>query len=399
VIDERAEDKPRIPGETLGATVSRGKAIASTLAAIGACGLGTNVSYAAAENLAAAAAHHGRFFGSAARINELNAEEDLREAVLRECSYLVPEIDMNWNVIEPAYGQVSFGNMDDLATFAVRNGKRVRGHTLLWHLGTPDWAVAMLRERQDWNLIARHFGSVIPRYGDVIAQWEVVNEPIDTGHRMDGLRESVFLEVFGPDYINRALAQARTFAPRGQLLINDYGFEYDIPEERDRRYLFLKLIEKLRRDGAPLDGVGLQGHLDLRKGHISAPALTRFVRELADMGLAIVVTELDVHEADYVAPVQERDRLVGDEVRRYLDVVLSHRGVIGVTTWGLSDRHSWLEVTLDDYARFPGAWANGGGPGLNRGLPLDASMRRKPMYFAIREALWSVTPGIRTGGR
>jgi endo-1,4-beta-xylanase len=97
--------------------------------------------------------------------------------------------------------------------------------------------------------------------------------------------------------------------------------------------------------------------------------------------------------------VQERDRLVGDEVRRYLDVVLSHRGVIGVTTWGLSDRHSWLEVTLDDYARFPGAWANGGGPGLNRGLPLDASMRRKPMYFAIREALWSVTPGIRTGGR
>jgi endo-1,4-beta-xylanase len=53
----------------------------------------------------------------------------------------------------------------------------------------------------------------------------------------------------------------------------------------------------------------------------------------------------------------------------------------------LSDRHSWLEVLEEDYRRFPGAWKNGDGPGLNRGLPYDASMRRKPMYAAIEAAL------------
>ena len=105
------------------------------------------------------------------------------------------------------------------------------------------------------------------------------------------------------------------------------------------------------------------------------------------MGLSIFVTELDVKESDYVASAEERDRLVADETRRYLDVVLSERAVVGVTTWGLSDRHSWLEVTLEDYARFAGAWADGDGPGLNRGLPLDSSMRPKPMFFAIRDAL------------
>jgi endo-1,4-beta-xylanase len=57
-----------------------------------------------------------------------------------------------------------------------------------------------------------------------------------------------------------------------------------------------------------------------------------------------------------------------------------------VLTWGLSDRQSWLEVLEEDYRRFPGAWTKGDGPGLNRGLPYDASMQRKPMYRAIEAA-------------
>jgi|SRR5580700_1293100 endo-1,4-beta-xylanase len=370
-------------------TISRRDLIAAMLAATAASVIGAKVIGAPAGSLAVAAARNGRYFGSAVRIDELDAEQDLRDAVLRECSYLVPEIDMNWNQVEPAYGQLSFEKMDDLATFAIRNGKRIRGHTLLWHLGVPEWAVQMLRETQDWNVIARYFGSVMPRYGDVIGEWEVVNEPIDTGHRMDGLRQNIFLDVFGPQYINRALAQARQFAPHGQLLINEYGLEYDLPEERDRRYLLLKLLERLRNQGAPLDGLGLQGHLDLRKGHISETAIASFLNDVSSMGLSIVVTELDVKESEYVASAEERDRMAGDEVRRYLDVVLRYPRVLGVTTWGLSDRHSWLQVTPADFARFPGAWADGSGPGLNRGLPLDSSMQRKPMYYAIRDALWS----------
>lgn len=371
-------------------TISRRGLIAATLAAAATCAVRAPAGAVPAVSLAAAARHTGRFYGSAVRIDQVNAEPDLRDAVLRECAYVVPEIEMNWDQIEPTRGQLEFAKMDDLAAFALANGKRVRGHTLLWHLAVPDWAVSLLRETQDWSVIARYFGSVIPRYGDVISQWEVVNEPIDPGHRADGLRDDIFLAVFGPHYINRALAQARTFAPHAQLIVNDYGLEYDIPEERERRYLLLKLLERLRRENAPLDALGMQGHLDLRKGHVSAPSIAAFMRSVAGLGLSIVVTELDVKEADYVASVEERDQRAADEVRRYLDVVLGERGVLGVTTWGLSDRHSWLQLTLEDFARFPGAWSSGGGPGFNRGLPFDAAMAPKPMFYAMRDALWSV---------
>jgi endo-1,4-beta-xylanase len=269
----------------------------------------------------------------------------------------------------------------------LETGQAVLGHTLLWHRSTPAWVEQRLREQRDWRLIARHFAAVIPRHGDAIAEWDVVNEPIETGHRMDGLRRNVFLEAFGPDYIRRALVEARSLAPRARLMLNEYSLEYDSREERDRRYLLLKLVEGLRRSGAPLDGIGLQSHLDLRKGTVATSSIAAFLKELAGMGLAIVVTELDVKEREYTAPADRRDRRVADEVRRYLDAVLAEPGVTGVVTWGLSDRHSWLEVLEEDYRRFPGAWQNGDGPGLNRGLPYDASMRRKPMYAAIEAAL------------
>lgn len=354
--------------------------------------LGARVNAANGPTLEAAAAHTGRFYGSAVQIEDLNGEEDLRQAVLRECWMLVPEFRMNWNFVEPGPGEFNFDPVDALAAFASAHGKKLRGHTLLWHLGTPQWVVDSLRDHPDWNLIARYFGSVIPRYGDVISQWEVVNEPLDPGHRMDGLRESIFLAVFGPEYINRAFEQARIFAPHAQLMINEFGFEYDLPEERDRRYLMLKLLERLRRVNAPLDALGVQAHLDLRKGHVAAPAIASFFQDVANLGLPIYITELDVKENDLVASAEARDQMVGDEVRRYLDVALSQRGVNGVTTWGLSTRHSWLKVTPEDYARFPGAWAGGSGPGLNRGLPFDSSMHPMPMYFALRDALWSVRP-------
>jgi endo-1,4-beta-xylanase len=382
--------------------ISRGNAIATMFMAGAASVLGANGDAVAQgqPTLAAAAAHQRRFYGSAVRIRELDAEKDLRDAVLRECAQLVPEFEMNWNHVEPQYGQLTFDRMDELATFANYNAKSLRGHTLLWHLGVPDWAATMLRERKDWNIVARYFGSVIPRYGDVIHQWEVVNEAIDPGARSDGLRNSVFMQAFGPDYISRAFVQARTFAPHAKLFINEYGLEYDIPEQRQRRYFLLKLLERLKNARVPLDGLGLQGHLDLANGYVSQPSIAAFLREVIDMKLAIIVTELDVKESNYVASPQARDRLVADEVRRYLEVVLSAPHVLGVTTWGLSDRHSWLQVTPQDYARFPGAWTHGDGPGYNRGLPLDSSMQPKPMYYALRDMLWTVRPrGVRSFGR
>jgi endo-1,4-beta-xylanase len=363
--------------------------IAAGACAVGAASTNSNVAFSQPTSLSAQAQRTGRFYGAAVRLEQLLAEPDLRAEVLLNCSHLTPETGLKWAVIEPRRGELNFADIDDLASFAQQHGKRLRGHTLVWHQSVPPWANETLQTSKDWAYVSRYFSSVIPRFGATINQWDVVNEPLWLGQREDGLRDSIFLRAFGPDYIARAFHEARTFTPDGVLILNEFNLEYDDSDQVARRRLLLKLLEGLKHAGVPIDGVGLQSHLDLRRGSVSEPELTHFIKEINGLGLSVTVTELDVKEAEYTAPVERRDQLVADEVRRYLDIVLTARHLTGIATWGLSDRHSWLEVEAGDYARFPGAWRNGGGPGLNRGLPFDTYMHRKLMYYSIQSTLSS----------
>ena len=357
-------------------------AIASTISS---ASFGVDYAHAAEDSLSARFSKNKLHFGSAVRIEEAVKDQVFRNLLLRECDYFTPEVELKWDAVERSPGSFDFRSMDALTDFALTNNKQLRGHTLLWHLSVPHWATSLLPEKGGWSFLQRYFQAALSRYGNAIAEWNVINEPIETGYRTDGLRSSIFLRVFGVDYIACALWEARRLAPRAKLLINEFGLEYDLRVEHERRYHFLKLLDRLKRADVPLDGVGLQAHLDLSKGVMPANVLGRFLKEIADLGLFIVISELDVKEHDYVLPMDQRDARVADETRRYLDVTLDQPAVRGLTTWGLSDRHSWLQVTKDDFARYPDAWKDGSSPGLNRGLPFDSSMKPKPMYRAIAE--------------
>lgn len=332
---------------------------------------------------AMAAGNMRRLLGTCVRIEQLEGEPDLARCVASQFSSITPEIHLKWNSVENKEGQFWFEPVDRLVDFARAHDLRLHGHTLLWEKSTPDWALREMRRDGDWGLVERHIRRVMSRYSDHISDWDVVNEPIDTQEGRDGLRRNTFHKVFGPDYIVRALQTAHDAAPNARLLLNEYGFEYDNYVEVDRRAAFLKLLEQLRNAGVPLHGVGIQAHLDLGKGPIPERDVSRFLAEIADMGLAILITELDVKERDYRATLAERDMRVSDEVRRYLDIALAQPAVESVTTWGITDRLSWLEVEKGDRVdtkRF--------GPAApNRGLPFDSKLQPKAMHSALRDAL------------
>lgn len=326
-------------------------------------------------------------FGSAARAEQMMHEPDLRDAVLRDCALLTPEIAMNWDVMEPNAGRFDFAPLDALAQFCRQHELKLRGHNLIWDKATPGWALRALSAGDGWSVVEAHMTAVMTRYRRQVHEWIVVNEAIDVGGRSDGLREWAMTSAFGADYVARAFELARDLAAGGALLINEFGLEYGSDEEARRRDALLALLKRLVRSGAPIDGVGLQAHLDLSKGDLDARGVDGLIREIGDLGLYVTVTEFDVKEHDYVAPAAERDRRVGQAAQAYLDLVLRHPHVLGVTTWGLSDRHSWLLVTPEDRARFPGAWQDGTDPGFNRGLPYDGAFTTKPMWDAIAASL------------
>jgi endo-1,4-beta-xylanase len=324
------------------------------------------------------AAARGLLYGSCILASQIRADDDFTALVRRECAVLVTENDLKWSFISDAPGHYDFSRADAIAEFAAASGMRLRGHALLWYHRTPAWFRDLGRAGAE-RALERHIGALAGRYRGRIHLWDVVNEPIElTDGRADGLRRAVFLETIGPHYIEHAFAAARAADPNAVLLLNEYGIEHDTPEEEAKRRALLRLLERLRRAGVPVEALGVQAHLDLSGRPFSAARLGRFLAEAAGLGLSIAITELDVADSAAPADVAQRDGLVADAYARFLDAALAEPALDLVMTWGLSDRHSWIVRGESGDRR-----ADGLPP---RPLPFDAALAPKPAWHALARA-------------
>ncbi len=324
-----------------------------------------------AESLREAAARGKLLYGTALATPDLSWEQ-YRGKIVRDCSLITPEYEMKWDAIAEA----GYRACDRLVAFAGGSGLAVHGHALWWHGSVP----GPLREagsRSFAQAALDHLERTVRRYAGRLFSWDVVNEPLEPAHgRGDGLRSSPFLDAFGPGYVGRAFREAAALDPQAVLVLNEMGLEYASPEAERKRRLTIALLERELADGAPIHCLGIQSHLDAADRPREHPELRAFLREIDRLGLAVMITEMDVGDARCPRDVGERDRMVADAYRAHIELVLSEGRVLSVGTWGLSDARSWL------HSHRPRA---DGAP--LRPLPLDRALRRKPAWHAIRAAL------------
>jgi endo-1,4-beta-xylanase len=335
------------------------------------------------EELRRLAAAKGLFYGTTISAKQITLDPAFIKLVLAQTSIIVPENDMKWRDMNlGAPGDDNYGPADTVVGFAVEGGLALRGHNLLWYFRTPSWFGRLPgREAQRRAMIAR-IRTMVGRYRGIVNSWDVVNEPIEPKDgRPDGLRKAVFLKALGPGYLDLAYRTARETDPNALLVVNEYDVELDAPEQEVRRKVLLHLLERMRRDGTPVDAVGIEAHLTAAGGPPFSPqVLRRFFAEIAGLGLAIQITELDVTDQYAPADIAIRDRLVADTYRRFLDAALDEPAVKMVVTWGLSDRYSWIVRREDNQAK----WRKDGLP--SRPLPFDAELRPTPAFTALADA-------------
>jgi len=307
-------------------------------------------------------------------------ESDYAAALIRDVDMLVPGNALKWGPLERRRHILDFAGADRVADFAAKHGMAMRGHTLLWHDMLPKWLPKRLARtgKDPATPIRHHILTVAGRYRGRMHSWDVVNEAIEPNDgRADGLRKSPFFEALGPGYLDLAFHTAAEADPSARLVFNDYGYEWGWEVGRQRRRATLRLLEDLLAKGVPVHALGIQGHLDPgMEGAMDMAALGRFCDEVADLGLAIQVTELDARDTSVSGSIEARDRIVADAYARFLDVVLARPATEAVLTWGITDRHSWL---TNFFPRTDGE--------MVRGLPYDAEYRRKPAWYAYAAAL------------
>jgi endo-1,4-beta-xylanase len=195
-----------------------------------------------------------------------------------------------------------------------------------------------------------HIQTVVGRYKGKIRVWDVVNEAIaDNGTNI--LRNSLWLEIIGPDFIAKAFEYAHEADPDAILRYNDYGLEN--PAKRSK---LIALVKSLQAQKVPVHALGSQAHVNVSTGFETMDlALT----EMATLGLPIHITELDVTSAEGgqrgfgadVADnatanqgglVSDADRKLAEAYAGLFRAFLKHDKLVEIVTfWGANDANSW----------------------------------------------------------
>lgn len=327
--------------------------------------------------LRAHATAKGLSYGAASSSARLSSDRIFAANFAKECSILVPEWELKWKTLRPSPDSFNFAPGDWLIKFAHQHEMLFRGHTLVWHNDLPPWFAEKVDSRNAQQILRHHIKTVAGHYAGKVHSWDVVNEAVSIKDgRSDGLRKWPWLQFLGSDYIDIAFHTAAEADPKALLVYNDYGLDFDTRDNEAKRTAVLKLLERLKSRGVPVQALGIQAHLnsDLRD-KFNANKLKAFLHDVADIGLKILVTELDVTDKKLPKSFYWRDRIIASMYEDYLSVVLDEPAVIAVLTWGLSDRYTWLSK----YAPRPD-----GAP--VRPLPLDAQMNRKLAWNAIARA-------------
>jgi para-nitrobenzyl esterase len=303
---------------------------------------------------------------------EGSQEPEFREILGREFNSTTAGV--YWSATQPRPGVFDFSGPDSAVAVAEANGLRVRGHPLIWgRLALPDYVNAVTDPDELRAMMTERIQTILARYRGHIAQYDVVNEPITLlgtpGPLGDGLEDYVFLRLLGRDYIREALEIAHAADPDAKLFINDFF----VMQPGAKQDYFYELARDLVESGAPLDGVGLQGHITPPFGPTYRPTreeIAAAVQRFAALGLEVEITEADVtlNVPDPSAQFDAQADVYGDLYAG----CFTTPGCTGVTTWGITDRFSWISNLFHVE----------GAP-----LPFDADYRPKPAYYAMRNVL------------
>ncbi len=266
-------------------------------------------------------------FGTCVSLKCLEENENAqcyRQTLLQLFNQAVIENALKW----PAIDADGDDNADRLVCWLNKHNMPTRGHCLIWpsEQRMPASVVAMADDPHRFRrTIERHIQRMVERYRGRLIDWDVVNEPYAHHFAMDVLGGNQVMA----DWFKIAHAAD----PACKLYINDYeilasGDMLGTPHQEH----FYRTTADLLEAGAPLHGVGMQGHFG---GNITSPDnLLKILDRFASLGVRIKITELDVQLAD--------ESLRADYYRDLLTILFSHPAVDAVMQWGFWEGSHWI---------------------------------------------------------
>jgi endo-1,4-beta-xylanase len=268
---------------------------------------------------------HEFAFGSAVAADQLAAStpdgERYREIVRTWFNKAVLENDLKWPNWEANRNRALRG-----LSWLRENNIPVRGHTLVW----PGWRYMpadverlsgepeALRAR-----VRNHIIDEVSATSGQLVEWDVLNEPYSN---------TELQKILGDEEMAEWFRLTREHDPNALLYVNDYGVLTNAGNDKAHEDHYYMTIGKLIEWGAPLDGIGIQGHFGALL--TSTPKIWGILDRFAAYGKRIQITEFDINLDDEEAQAAY--------TRDFLHAIFAHPSIDGFLMWGFWEGRHWL---------------------------------------------------------
>lgn len=249
-----------------------------------------------------------------------------RDTIERYFNKIVFENDLKWPqwAEDSAVGHERRAWIDRTLAWAAERAIPARGHVMVW----PSWRYLPRSLRALENdppalgaAVLAHICDQTAALGSRLAEWDVVNETY-AHHQL--------LDLLGREAMADWFRAARSGAPDTRLYYNDYTlFSGEGPGSPSQH--FHDTVRFLLEQGAPLGGIGEQGHFG--GSPPPPPRVLEVLDRFSIFGLPIQITEFDIDTSDIELQVAY--------TRDFLTAVFSHPSVDAVMCWGFWEGSHW----------------------------------------------------------
>ena len=249
---------------------------------------------------------------------------------------ITAENECKWASIEGSRGRYNWSGCDACYNWAKKNGGHFKFHALVWGSQYPNWLNGLSADETK-KAITAWFDAVAEHYPD-LEMIDVVNEAIKSGgsyHSGYGKNNNIIPALGGDngnyEFVATAFKMARERWPKAILIYNDYNtFRWQINEGID-------LVNKLVRQGAPVDAYGQQAHdlTDMNESEFKS-ALNKIqtsVKNAKGDPMPLYITEYDIGT--------DNDSQQKQRYSEQIPAFWESKQVAGITLWGYIYGATW----------------------------------------------------------
>jgi GH35 family endo-1,4-beta-xylanase len=256
---------------------------------------------------------------------------------LQDFNSAVTENAVKWLSMEREKGKVNYTVVDSMLAWTERHHIPLRGHNLYW--GIDKFVQPWLKEMSNDELRAtlqRRAESVTSRYRGRFAEYDLNNEMV---------HGNFYEERLGPGITKDMATWAHNGDPGAKLFLNDYDITTG-----NKLAEYLAQIRLLLKQGVPIAGIGVQGHLHAET--FDRKELKRALDSLAQFKLPIRITEFNMpgqrsryHKEKITTMTPEAGAENAKELTDFYRICFAHPGVEGILMWGFWEGANWIPVS------------------------------------------------------